>query len=134
MQQSNIQVKAEILCNQCIVTLMTKLNLEEVTKENRSNGEKKKENTKCEKKFQCEVCEFTTHWGSSLKRHIEEVHKLIKYPCDLCDKTFTRKRDVKRHKQSIHELTKYPCDLCKYQANRKDTLKRHIRGVHQRLF
>ena len=112
MQQSNIQVKAEIICNQCIVTLKVKLNLEEVTKENRSNGEKKKENTKCEKKFQCEVCEFTTHWGSSLKRHIEEVHKLIKYPCGLCNEEFCNVSNLKTHKQSIHEGKKFSCDLC----------------------
>ena len=40
MQQSNIQVKAEIICNQCIVTLKVKLNLEEVTEEKRLNHDK----------------------------------------------------------------------------------------------
>ena len=93
MQQSNIQVKAEIICNQCIVTL--KVKVEEVTKEYRSNGEKKKENTNCEKKFQCEVCDFTTQWKDSLKRHIEEVHKLIKYPCDLCNEEFSNVSNLK---------------------------------------
>ena len=50
MQQSNTQVKAEIICNQCIVTLKVKSNLEEVTKENRSNGEKKVAHFLVEKK------------------------------------------------------------------------------------
>ena len=95
MQQSNIQVKAEIICNQCIVTLKVKLNLEEVTEEYRLNCERKKENTNCKKKFQCDKCKFTTHWNYNLQRHVEEVHKLIKYTCDQCEYKATKKSNLK---------------------------------------
>ena len=189
-QESNIIVKAQIVCNKCIVTLNVKVNLEEVTEEKKFNCDKpyttkhnlkshkdikhernqyetvqekerilKKENTSCEKKFQCDMCDFTTRWKLSIKRHIEEVHKLIKYPCDkceyqatqvsnlirhkqaihegksfrcdLCPKTYSYKGDMKEHKQSFHEGKKYPCSQCEYQATLKRNLKKHIRNIHK---
>ena len=42
MQQSNIQVKAEIICNQLFVRLKVSLNLEEVTEEKKISDEQRK--------------------------------------------------------------------------------------------
>ena len=44
---------------------------------------------------------------SSLKNHIDSVHKELKYyKCDLCDKGSSKASDLKTHVKSVHEKLK----------------------------
>ena len=38
----------------------------------------------------CNICKEEYSNQSTLKRHVEEVHMLIKYPYDLCDYEVTQ--------------------------------------------
>jgi uncharacterized Zn-finger protein len=51
----------------------------------------------------CGECNTTFTTKSSLKRHIESVHKKITYKCSLCELGFSREEALHKHNKRVHE-------------------------------
>ena len=60
------------------------------------------------------------------------MHGVHNYMCNQCPKAFSREDELKRHVEEVHKLIKHPCDLCDYKATQVGNLKRHMDKVHQR--
>jgi len=62
------------------------------------------EGEEAKKKYQCNKCEFSTNWPSSLKKHHKvKQHQGVKYTCDECEYSTTNKRQLKIHKNTKHD-------------------------------
>ena len=99
--------------------------------------------------YSCDHCEYKTTWKSSLKRHIDSIHRNVTNSCDQCKYETKWKGQLKRHirsthgnelelnahnatnVESIHGSVTYSCDQCEYKAKYKGQLNRHIRSIHR---
>ena len=50
----------------------------------------------------CEKCDKSYSDRSSLKRHNDSVHLMIRHTCDQCGKDFTEAYGLKRHIRTVH--------------------------------
>ena len=55
--------------------------------------------------------------NSSLRTHIESVHKEKKFPCEACDYLATDKSILSTHIKSVHEGKMFPWELLAYLAS-----------------
>ncbi|KAM4693150.1 zinc finger protein 513 [Discoglossus pictus] len=110
--------------------------------------------------FPCQVCPFSTHYSSHLKRHMKTHNgeKPFRCPhclyasaqlvnlkrhlrthtgekpfrCDHCGFSCSSPGNLKRH-QRVHTQEKpYSCNMCPYRCNQSRNLKRHLLGHRRR--
>ncbi|OCT81615.1 zinc finger protein 513 [Xenopus laevis] len=110
--------------------------------------------------FPCQLCPFSTHYSSHLKRHMKTHNgeKPFRCPdclyasaqlvnlkrhlrthtgekpfrCDHCGFSCSSPGNLKRH-QRVHTQEKpYSCNLCPYRCNQSRNLKRHLLGHRRR--
>ncbi|KAL7305583.1 hypothetical protein TKK_0002314 [Trichogramma kaykai] len=86
------------------------------------------------KPYHCDVCDKSFTQKFNLRRHIDSVHNGRKpHNCDICGKSFAQKCVLKTHIHSVHNLINYPCHICGKTLTRKDNLKIHIDSVHNQI-
>ncbi|KAF2354511.1 Zinc finger C2H2-type [Trinorchestia longiramus] len=55
--------------------------------------------------FLCDLCDFSTVWKASLRRHLNSKHKLgVSFKCDLCDYSCALNISLKQHLASKHRI------------------------------
>ena len=83
-----------------------------------------------EKSTYCEICDRVFSNKSSLKRHVDNVHRQIKFKCDKCNENFSLKENLKKHIVTTHKGKKYKCIICSKIFSRSEHLKRHNDNIH----
>ena len=87
---------------------------------------------KTTKKHTCSICHKHENSASSLRYHIESVHKDSKHKCDLCDMEFSHQTTLKTHIKHVHELAMdFHCGVCDFKTKNKQYMKEHIENIHE---
>ena len=78
---------------------------------------------------QCNICDYQTVYGHSMKQH-----KLLQhYICDNCDEKCYSEDNLSQHNATVHNLqTSYDCHSCDFSSRIEKKLKLHIAGIHQK--
>ena len=81
-----------------------------------------------EQRYQCDVCEFTSHFESELKAHKIVHRKTPTFKCMYkdCGKRFMRKWELTVHFKK-HARKEYTCETCDFSTNLEKQLKEHKR-------
>ena len=80
-----------------------------------------------------EICQKQQNSASSLRYHIESVHKDSKHKCDLCNMKFSHQTTLKTHIKHVHELAMdFHCGVCDFKTKTKDSLRRHFTAMHSK--
>ena len=86
-----------------------------------------------EKRYQCEQCEYSSHFASELETHKIVHRKTPTHKCmhANCSRWFLRKWDLTLHLQS-HDGQEHKCDYeeCKFSTTTKKQLKEHYKTKH----
>ncbi|KAF2362386.1 Zinc finger C2H2-type [Trinorchestia longiramus] len=82
--------------------------------------------------YQCDICDYSTPYMTSFKRHQISKHSLGEpFRCELCDYSNASMSNLKQHQIAKHKLGKpYVCQLCNYSAATRHCLKRHEISKH----
>ena len=87
---------------------------------------------KADCKHNCDECDQTFAWKSSLNRHKEKVHLQsgdIEFSCDFCPRKYKVQSILKDHVKRDHfDERKHQCDMCS-----KSFYKLHDLNYHRRL-
>ena len=83
----------------------------------------------------CDSCDFETYYRTSLKNHIEAVHKdTKKFACKICDYTCNfeciTRGGLHLHQKAVHLGIKLKCDKCNYEGTKEVNSKRHMESKH----
>ena len=81
-------------------------------------------------KYRCELCDYETGDIHLLKYHKKAKHGGI-FKCTKCDFTASSDYDLRIHSHTVHKETKLSCDYCEYTATLPNSLKRHVQSVHE---
>jgi hypothetical protein len=77
-------------------------------------------------KFTCVQCLKDYSSNGNLKKHIREVHDMVKHSCNLCEFQSTQKRGLDRHIKALHsKIRDHCCETCDYKASDKCSLTAH---------
>ena len=83
-----------------------------------------------EKRFQCENCDYSSHFASELETHKIVHRKTPTHKCmhANCGRWFLRKWDLTLHLQK-HDGHEHKCDYesCKFSTSTKKQLKEHLK-------
>ena len=83
-----------------------------------------------EKRFQCENCDYSSHFASELETHKIVHRKTPTHKCmhANCGRWFLRKWDLTLHLQK-HDGQEHKCDYegCKFSTSTKKQLKEHLK-------
>ena len=81
-----------------------------------------------EQRYQCDVCEFTSHFESELNAHKIVHRKTPTFKCMYkdCGKWFMRKWELTVHLKK-HAGKEYKCETCDFSTNLEKQLKEHQR-------
>ena len=68
--------------------------------------------------LKCPLCDFSSNYNSSLKKHVSSIHGDPETCCGICKKYFKRSM-LEEHKQLIHSYNgrEFKCSLCDYLPN-----------------
>ena len=80
------------------------------------------------KKFQCNLCNYSSHTLYHLTRHQKNKHPTEDtqyYKCTECNFCSTRKDTVKRHIKNVHNRVYVECEFCKQQIQEREYKERH---------
>ena len=79
--------------------------------------------------YKCSDCEFSTFWGTTMKRHNEKHIKKEEFKCDHCSFSARLKRHVTAHAIRLHReppvATTFKCSDCEYSTLRWAKMKLH---------
>ncbi|KAL0269292.1 UNVERIFIED_CONTAM: hypothetical protein PYX00_007082 [Menopon gallinae] len=90
----------------------------------------------------CSVCNQVYSNDLNLKKHMYNVHRMIRVKCNVCDKEVNKKSLV-RHMKNVHsaqmsfkkdkipEDEKVPCTYCGKKCSSSISLLNHVRSVHE---
>ena len=81
-----------------------------------------------EKRYQCDVCEYSCHFESELNAHKIVHRKMPTFKCMQkgCGKWFMRKWELTVHFKN-HDGKEYKCETCEFTTNSEKNLKEHQR-------
>lgn len=87
----------------------------------------------------CDKCQFSTKYGSSLKRHKTLKHtketesqSSKAFVCDQCGKEFKTMTGLRSHDKNKHKQTfKYTCSVCNRGYNGLWNFKGHLASHHE---
>ena len=81
-----------------------------------------------EQRYQCDVCEFTSHFENELNTHKIVHRKTPTFKCMYkeCGKWFMRKWELTVHLKK-HAGKEYRCETCDFSTNLEKQLKEHQR-------
>lgn len=91
------------------------------------------------KRYQCNVCPYSSIRFNSLKLHIENCHGGKKFICDTCNKKFIRNSALKKHFNRFHNpeyvapvpmLRNFQCSECGLLFCRQKHVFRHLQTFH----
>lgn len=75
----------------------------------------------------CQQCGTTFKYKSQIKRHVLQVHTLVKpFECDICKQTFVDKYYTRIHMQTHSGIKPYHCRICKKQFCHAFNIKKHM--------
>merc|ERR1712150_30191 len=78
-----------------------------------------------EKKFPCteETCAYSAALESTLKQHVNSIHRLRKFACMECEFIAKREIALKSHVKNVHTRIKdHECNQCEYKCSQKSNL------------
>lgn len=89
----------------------------------------------------CTVCNQIYSNDLNLKKHMYNVHRMIRVKCNVCDKEVNKKSLV-RHMKNVHsaemsfkgkipEDEKFPCTYCGKKCCSSISLLNHVRALHE---
>jgi hypothetical protein len=90
------------------------------------------------KKFNCDVCDFSTHNKTNFKYHLDsKKHKIaigletkkdevIIHQCNQCEYNSDRTYNLKLHIENIHDNQKIRCDYCNKYYKDQDEYDNHL--------
>jgi KRAB domain-containing zinc finger protein len=101
------------------------------------------------KAFECQACiksddlhersDYVWHSAIALKKHVAEVHHIIRVVCDICGKVMKTKlkATLQDHKRLVHSgigsvKKDWSCDMCEKMYGSKLVLGRHMLAVHNK--
>ena len=64
-----------------------------------------------QQEYQCTKCEFVTTHPSSLRRHTDAVHAVIRHKCNLCDNSYKDRHLLKSHIEGRQNIVCIPTYL-----------------------
>ena len=85
--------------------------------------------------FSCDICGYTTHQASIVRRHKKNTHEGARdHVCHVCGKSFTRSWMVVEHMAVDHDIgeCRFKCEYCGKRCNSKDALDKHVEGNHEK--
>jgi uncharacterized Zn-finger protein len=86
--------------------------------------------------FKCDTC-GKDNWYSAiaLRKHIAEIHQIIRHVCDICGVIVRSIHYLKDHKKRAHEgqASHFTCDNCGKVLTSQALLQKHISAVHKKL-
>ena len=93
------------------------------------HNKKDKIKNKVKKKYNCEICPYSTMKEQFSIYHYNSHHDIRPFSCEICKQKFTQNSNLTIHKKTIHTLDKeYRCQYCiPTSFSRKCYLSRHIR-------
>ena len=94
-------------------------------------GHIKNKHKRTKEEVDCKLCHQIFNHPTSLKCHLNTIHRKIRYKCNLCDYEATQRGNLCAHKKSIHDKIRHPCNICNREFTQKSHLKTHQRGFHQ---
>ena len=67
--------------------------------------------------LKCPLCDFSSKYNSSLKKHVSSIHGDPETFCGICKEYFKRSM-LQEHKQLIHSFDgkEFKCSLCGYSS------------------
>ena len=87
------------------------------------------------KMYQCEQCEWTSNYSTSIRRHIEAEHESVKYQCTICPKKIKwGRRNLQEHMDRKHGSKHINCDQCEFISSSQTILRKHQLQVHERRY
>ncbi|KAJ8966178.1 hypothetical protein NQ317_006897 [Molorchus minor] len=107
-------------------------------------GRKRKKDISEVQMFKCEMCEYQTRHGRSLKSHLLghkdtaevkclsvtcDISEVQIFKCEMCEYQTRHKRSLKSHllgHKDISEVNMLKCDMCEFQTKHKGNLKSHL--------
>ena len=85
-----------------------------------------------QKRFSCDLCDFSAHFKCHLKRHQLTHTKKKDFVCSQCKKRFGRKETLNMHIKAVHLKETYKCEICPKSFAWKKNLHVHIHTFHQK--
>ena len=81
--------------------------------------------------LKCPLCDFSSNYNSSLKKHVSSIHGDPETCCGICKKYFKRSM-LQEHKQLIHSYNgrEFKCSLCDYSSKSNQSFKYHVSSIH----
>ena len=78
------------------------------------------------RKFQCDLCDYSSIRGGDLRKHKRVIHSINKLECKLCDKKFRQYKTLNNH-VNIHLGKKdFRCNICGLEFYAKEKFLNHL--------
>ncbi|XP_006819601.1 uncharacterized protein LOC102806712 [Saccoglossus kowalevskii] len=79
-----------------------------------------------EKPYKCNMCDYASADGSTLKKHVMAKHSNIRpFKCNLCSFACVDKKGLTIHMRRHTGERPFKCDMCNYAAKRRSALNVH---------
>ena len=84
--------------------------------------------------YQCNECDDIFTYKSSVKYHMDAIHRGIQSKCQICGKTVST-MGLRSHMKTMHQspgMAEYSCKICSFKTSiSKSYLAKHIRTKHE---
>lgn len=111
---------------------------------NESTGQGEGNVNLCFQGVECKICNQTYSNELNLKKHVYNVHRMVRVKCHICDKE-VNKKSLDRHMKSVHSAKvavkkerklipdeeKIPCMMCGKKCLNLASLQNHIKNIHE---